>query len=85
MQSEKAPAIRNKVDMLDAGQVRILKKRLGISEEDLIRIVEKVGDSIATISKEVEFEKTTKTKAPAEVQGAAKAIPMAFSSCTRFY
>jgi hypothetical protein len=49
MQSEKAPAIRNKVDMLDAGQVRILKKRLGISEEDLIRIVEKVGDSIATI------------------------------------
>ena len=71
MQSEKAPAIRNKVDLLDAGQVRILKKRLGISEEDLIRIVEKVGDSIATISKEVEFEKTTKTKAPAEVQGAA--------------
>jgi len=71
MQSEKAPAIRNKVDMLDAGQVRILKKRLGISEEDLIRIVEKVGDSIATISKEVELEKTTKTKAPAEVQGAA--------------
>ena len=43
MQSEKAPAIRNKVDMLDAGQIRILKKRLGISEEDLIRIVEKVG------------------------------------------
>ena len=57
MQSEKAPVIRNKVDLLDAGQVRILKKRLGISEEDLRRIVEKVGDSIATISKEVEFEK----------------------------
>jgi Protein of unknown function (DUF3606) len=65
MLSEKAPAIRNKLNLLDAGQVRILKKRLGISEEDLRRVVEKVGDSIATISKEVEFEKIAKTKSPA--------------------
>jgi len=71
MQSEKAPVIRNKVDLLDAGQVRILKKRLGISEEDLRRIVEKVGDSIASISKEVEFEKNAKTKSPAVDQAAA--------------
>ena len=71
MQSEKAPAIRNKVDLLDAGQVRLFKKRLGISEEDLRRIVEKVGDSIATISKEVEFEKTAKAKSPAVDQAAA--------------
>jgi len=71
MQSEKAPAIRNKVDLLDAGQVRLFKKRLGISEEDLRRIVEKVGDSIATISKEVEFEKIAKAKSPAVDQAAA--------------
>ena len=71
MQSEKAPANRNKVDLLDAGQVRLFKKRLGISEEDLRRIVEKVGDSIATISKEVEFEKIAKAKSPAVDQAAA--------------
>ena len=71
MQSEKAPAIRNKVDLLDAGQVRLFKKRLGISEEDLRRIVERVGDSIATISKEVELEKIAKAKSPAVDQAAA--------------
>ena len=51
MQSEKAPVIRNKVDLLDAGQVRILKKRLGISEEDLRRIVEKVGVRLRLLAK----------------------------------
>ena len=35
-------------------QVRIFKKRLAISDDDLRRTVEKVGNSISAISKEVE-------------------------------
>ena len=63
MLSEKPPATRNKVDLNDAAQVRILKRRLKVTEEELRRVVDKVGDSIATISKEVEVEKATDTPA----------------------
>ncbi len=59
MLSEKPAPIRNKIDLHDAAQVRTLKKRLKITEEELRRIVEKVGNSIATVSKEVELEKAT--------------------------
>ena len=57
MLSEKPPAHRNKIDVRDAAQVRILKRRFQITEEELRRIVEKVGDSIATVCKEIEAEK----------------------------
>jgi hypothetical protein len=39
-------------------QVRTLKRRLGVSGADLARVVEKAGNSIAAITKEVELEKT---------------------------
>ena len=55
----KPAPIRNKLDFADAQQVRILKKRLGVSAEDLLRIVEKVGNSIAAVSKEVELQKAS--------------------------
>ena len=63
MLSAKPPAIRNKIDLHDTAQVRVLKRRLKVSEEELRGIVEKVGDSIAAVSKEVELEKATATPA----------------------
>jgi hypothetical protein len=39
----------------NANEMRVLKKRLGVSDDDLRRIVAKVGNSI--VSKEVELEK----------------------------
>jgi predicted RNA-binding protein YlqC (UPF0109 family) len=55
--SKRQTAIRNKLDMADLGQVRILRKRLRLSDEDLARIVAKTGNSISAISKEIEIQK----------------------------
>ena len=57
MLCEKHPPIRNLIDLSDPRQVRTLKRRLGVSAADLRRIIEKAGNSIAAITKEVELEK----------------------------
>jgi hypothetical protein len=57
MRRVKPPPIRNKIDLSNANEMRVLKKRLGVSDDDLRRIVAKVGNSIVTVSKEVELER----------------------------
>jgi hypothetical protein len=59
---------RNKIDVADASQIRILKKRLGISSDDLHRVVAKVGNSIAAITKEIECQKPLPLTPPAPVE-----------------
>jgi Protein of unknown function (DUF3606) len=54
MHRTKPQPIRNKIDLADPGQIRCLKRRLGISADDLQRVVEKVGNSIAAVSKELQ-------------------------------
>jgi hypothetical protein len=68
MRRIKPPTTRNKIDVADASQIRILKKRLGISSDDLHRLVAKVGNSIAAITKEIESQKPLPLTAPAPVQ-----------------
>jgi Protein of unknown function (DUF3606) len=55
MLCEKHTPTRNKIDLADP-KVRVIKKRLSVSDEDLSRIVEKVGDSITAVTKEAEPE-----------------------------
>lgn len=43
---------RNKLDLGNRVQVRIIRKRLKISEEQLNNLVRKAGDSIAAVRKE---------------------------------
>jgi len=43
---------RNKLDLNSRVQVRIVRKRLKISEEQLNHLVKKAGDSIAAVRKE---------------------------------
>ena len=57
---------RNKIDLADPSQIRCLKRRLGISDDDLQRAVGKVGNSIAAVSKEL--QKTTQATEAAPVQ-----------------
>jgi hypothetical protein len=52
----------------DASQIRILKKRLGISSDDLHRVVAKVGNSIAAVTKEIECQKPLPLTAAAPVE-----------------
>jgi hypothetical protein len=64
MRHARPPPVRNKIDMADPCQARSLKKRLGISADDLQRVVGKVGNSIVTVSKEVQ------KAAPAQIESA---------------
>jgi hypothetical protein len=69
MRRPKPLATRNKIDLADASQIRILKKRLGISNGDLHRAVAKVGNSIAAVTKEIELKKPLlPTAAPIEIE-----------------
>ncbi|MBB4260596.1 MULTISPECIES: DUF3606 domain-containing protein [unclassified Bradyrhizobium] len=49
--------IRTTLDLADAKQVKSVRRRLKISDADLIRIVEKIGNSLTAIEKEVQLEK----------------------------
>ncbi len=57
MRIRKPRPVRNKIDLADPKQVRLVRKRLGLSYSDLLRIVGKMGNSLASISKEVELER----------------------------
>jgi Protein of unknown function (DUF3606) len=53
MRQSKVRSVRNTLDIADANQVRALKKRFRLSEAELAEIVDKIGNSIAAIGKEV--------------------------------
>ena len=57
MLSKKHQPTRNLINLADGKQVRTLTKRLKISEEELRQIVQKSGNSIAAITKEVELQR----------------------------
>lgn len=44
--------IRNKLDLTDRVQMRLVRKRLGLSDAELTAIVARIGNSISAISKE---------------------------------
>ena len=68
MRHAKPQPIRNKIDLADPSQIRVLKRRLGISADDLQRVVEKVGNSIAAVCKEIEPPKAIPVTEPMPVQ-----------------
>ena len=74
MRCAKHPPIRNKIDLSDPGQVRAWKRRLGLSTSDLQRIVEKVGNSISAVTKEVELERMP-TETPPVVDAEQPTVP----------
>ena len=55
MQRIKHPPIRNKIDAADPAQVRAWTRRLRVPADELKAIVEKVGNSVAAVTKEVEL------------------------------
>jgi hypothetical protein len=44
---------RGRIDMSDVDQVKYLCRHLGVSEEELLRAVDKVGNSTAAVRKEL--------------------------------
>src|SRR5450631_798379 len=68
MRHAKPQPIRNKIDLADPSQIRILRRRLGISADDLQRVVAKVGNSIAAVCKEIEPQKAIPVTEPMPVK-----------------
>jgi hypothetical protein len=64
----KPQPIRNKIDLADPSQTRILRRRLGISADDLQRVVEKVDNSIVAVCKEIEPQRAPPVTGPMPVQ-----------------
>jgi hypothetical protein len=62
---------RNRLDLNDRVQVKVLRRRLRISEADLIAIADKVGNSIAGISKEIDLRRAKPIETPLEVLSSA--------------
>jgi Protein of unknown function (DUF3606) len=62
---------RNRVDMGDKVQVRVIKRRLRLSEPELNKLVDRVGNSIAAISKEAALKKAVQLNPPRDLPPAA--------------
>ena len=57
MRKQRPRPIRNKLNLTDARQVRLVKKRLGLSDTELTEIVGKIGNSLSAISKEAALQR----------------------------
>ncbi|MGJ5046605.1 DUF3606 domain-containing protein [Bradyrhizobium oligotrophicum] len=64
MRRPKIQPSRNKLDMADQAQVRVVTKRLKMSPGELAEMVERIGNSIAAITKEVALQRAAKASAP---------------------
>jgi hypothetical protein len=69
MHRVKHPPIRNKINLTDPAQLRAWTRRLGISADALKAVVDKVGNSVAAVTKEVELQRASRHASPATVQG----------------
>ena len=63
--------IRNKLDLTDRVQMRLVRKRLGLSDAELTAIVGRIGNSISAISKEAAQQRVNALPKPAVVPAAA--------------
>ncbi|MFK4508050.1 DUF3606 domain-containing protein [Bradyrhizobium daqingense] len=63
--------VRNKLDLTDRAQMRLVRKRLGLSDAELTAIAERIGNSITAISKEVAKQRANALAKPADVPPAA--------------
>ena len=65
MQRIKHPPLRNKIDLADQAQSRAWTRRLRVSADELKAIVEKVGNSVAAVTREVELLRLSRQPRPA--------------------
>lgn len=71
MRRKKLLSTRNKLNLADPKQSRLVRKRLRLSEAELTQIVERSGNSIAAISKEAALQRAKQLPPPTRVPAAA--------------
>jgi hypothetical protein len=65
MQRIRRPPIRNKIDPADPAQIRAWTRRLGVSADALQAVVDKIGNSVSAVTKEVELQRNVRQGPPA--------------------
>lgn len=76
MQRVKHPPVRNKINLKDPAQLRVWTRRLGVTADVLKAAVDKAGDSITAVTKEVEMQQREAVP-PGAVPGPADEVEMA--------
>jgi hypothetical protein len=64
VQRIRRPPIRNKIDPADPAQIRAWTRRLGVSADALQAVVDRMGNSIAAVTKEVELQRAARGAPP---------------------
>ena len=64
MQRIKRPPVRNKINLADPAQVRAWTRRLNLSADSLKAVVDKAGNSVAAVTKEVELQRAAQRNLP---------------------
>jgi len=59
---KKYAPIRNKIDLTSPIERRAWTKRLGVAAEELRAAVEKVGDAVSAVTKEIELQRKESNK-----------------------
>jgi hypothetical protein len=77
---KKRSTIRNKINLIDPAQVRAWTRRLGLPEDELKLVVEKVGNSVTAVVKEIELQQISRQPADTSIpsstgQLAANTLP----------
>jgi hypothetical protein len=67
MRRARPQPIRNKLDLTDRIQVRLVKKRLKLTDAALSAIVGRIGNSLSAISKEAAQQHASTVPQPAEL------------------
>jgi hypothetical protein len=60
--------MRNKINLAEPTQVRAWIRRLGISADAMKAVVDKVGNSVAAVTKEVELQRASHQASPERMQ-----------------
>jgi Protein of unknown function (DUF3606) len=64
MQRIRRPPIRNKIDPADPAQIRAWTRRLGVSADALQAVVDRMGNSVAAVTKEVGLQRAVRRGPP---------------------
>jgi hypothetical protein len=65
MQRIRRPPLRNKINPDDPAQIRAWTRRLGVSADALQAVVDKMGNSVSAVTKEVELQRNMRQAPPA--------------------
>jgi hypothetical protein len=69
MQRVTRPPVRNRINLADPKQVRVWTRRLNVTPDTLKAVIAKVGESVVTVTKEIELQRSGQHSEPIQSSG----------------